>query len=105
MSTNTQPRQPSGTPTGGQFTGKSNPESEIPLETDDDMGNRPQVCVDGCAVPSTKRDRCDRCGVVGWVSDWPGQGGIVPDTMGDPLCDSCADELDELERQLAKDDS
>jgi len=31
MSTNTQPRQPSGTPTGGQFTGKTNPESDIEL--------------------------------------------------------------------------
>jgi len=31
MSTNTQPRQPSGTPTGGQFTGKTNPESEVVL--------------------------------------------------------------------------
>jgi len=33
MSTNTQPRQPSGTPTGGQFADKSNSESEIYLDT------------------------------------------------------------------------
>jgi len=31
MSTNTQPRQPSGTPVGGRFAGKSNPESDIEL--------------------------------------------------------------------------
>jgi len=34
MSTNTQPRQPSGTPTGGQFSGKSNPESEVALDAE-----------------------------------------------------------------------
>jgi len=32
MDTNTQPRQPSGTPVGGQFAGKSNPESDTMLE-------------------------------------------------------------------------
>jgi len=31
MSTNTQPRQPQGTPVGGQFAGKTNPESDIEL--------------------------------------------------------------------------
>jgi antirestriction protein ArdC len=31
MDTNTQPRQPSGTPVGGQFAGKSNPECDIEL--------------------------------------------------------------------------
>jgi hypothetical protein len=31
MSTSTQPRQPSGTPVGGQFAGKENPECEIEL--------------------------------------------------------------------------
>jgi len=33
MSPNTQPRQPSGTPVGGQFVGKASPESGIELET------------------------------------------------------------------------
>jgi len=32
MELDTQPRQPSGTPVGGQFAGKSNPESDIELE-------------------------------------------------------------------------
>jgi len=31
MSTSTQPRQPSGTPVGGQFAGKTNPESDTGL--------------------------------------------------------------------------
>jgi len=35
MSTNTQPRQPRGTPVGGQFAGKSNPESEVALSPDE----------------------------------------------------------------------
>jgi len=35
MSTSTQPRQPSGTPTGGQFAGKSNPESDAALQIDE----------------------------------------------------------------------
>ncbi|MDA8358119.1 MAG: hypothetical protein M0Z95_17915 [Actinomycetota bacterium] len=34
MSTNTQPRQPSGTPVGGQFAGKANPEPDTQWDTD-----------------------------------------------------------------------
>jgi hypothetical protein len=34
MSTSTQPRQPSGTPVGGQFAGKANPEPDVELSGD-----------------------------------------------------------------------
>jgi len=39
MSTKTQPRQPHGTPIGGQFAGKSNPESEIELASEPEGRN------------------------------------------------------------------
>jgi len=39
MSTKTQPRQPHGTPIGGQFAGQSNPESEIELDSDPEGRN------------------------------------------------------------------
>jgi len=38
MSTNTQPRQPSGTPVGGQFAGKANPEPDVELAAQPDFG-------------------------------------------------------------------
>jgi hypothetical protein len=134
MSTNTQPRQPSGTPVGGQFAGKANPEPDVHLDggepyeswlhrqgywagvtgLDDGapsdpeaasiyseayakgVANRPKVVEDGVAVPSTRRAQCNRCGLSTWASDFPGQGGIVPDVRGVPLCDQCADELDNM---------
>jgi len=36
MNTNTQPRKPQGTPVGGQFAGKTNPESDVELHLPDD---------------------------------------------------------------------
>lgn len=55
--------------------------------------DRPEVVdADGGAVPSTTEATCDVCGVTGWVSDWPDQGGIVADPQGDPICDDCAGE-------------
>jgi hypothetical protein len=39
MSTSTQPRQPSGTPVGGQFAGKANPEANLVLDETPFTGN------------------------------------------------------------------
>jgi len=39
MESNTQPRQPRGTPIGGQFAGKANPECTLALSTEPDFGS------------------------------------------------------------------
>lgn len=50
----------------------------------------------GRAVLSTERARCARCGVAGYVGDWPEQGGLVasPEAGGRLLCDDCASETE-----------
>jgi len=50
MSTNTQPRQPQGTPIGGQFAGKANPESDVELIATPDFGE-PYGCVPAYILP------------------------------------------------------
>ena len=44
-------------------------------------------------VLSAERSTCSRCGVDGWVGDWPDQGGLVadPGQAGELFCDPCAE--------------
>ncbi len=47
---------------------------------------------DGHPRLSTERGTCDRCGVTGWVGDFPGEGGLCADAWGiEILCDDCAE--------------
>ncbi len=43
----------------------------------------------GDEVKSTAWVKCEKCGRETWRSDFPGQGGIVPDENGHLTCDDC----------------
>lgn len=57
MSTQIQPRQPYGTPVGGQFAGKTNPESEVELSGDTGLVDAP---ADGATARFGDLDRTER---------------------------------------------